>query len=115
MGGLTDRLLWRIYWVLFEWNLNAVKWKAVIVGATIWIADTLFFTGLISSIGVGIFLGFIVLAHIVPSIPTAIGAADKANFINLTDEQSVVRRFFALIFSDVTEYIEMLLDYLLGD
>jgi len=28
MGGLTDRLLYRIYWFFFEWNLNAVKWKA---------------------------------------------------------------------------------------
>jgi hypothetical protein len=62
MGGLTDRLLWRIYWFLFEWNLNAVKLKAVIIGAMIWIADSLFFTRLISSIGFGIFLGFIVLA-----------------------------------------------------
>lgn len=35
MGGLTDRLLWQIYWFLFEWNLNAVKWKAVIIGAII--------------------------------------------------------------------------------
>lgn len=115
MGGLTDRLLYRIYWFLFEWNLNAVKWKAIIIVATIWIADTLFFTGLISSIGFGILLGFIALVYLIPSIPTAIGAADKANFINLTEEQSMVRRFFSLLFSDITEYVEMLLDYLFGD
>lgn len=115
MGGLTNRLLWRIYWFLFEWNLNAVKWKAVVIITTIWVADTLFFTGLISRIWLGIFFGLIALGYVIPAIPTAVGAADKANFINLTEEQSMVRRFFSLIFSDITGYIEMLLNSLFGD
>ena len=115
MGGLTDRLLYRIYWFLFEWNLNAVKWKAIITVAVIWIVDTLLLTGLIGNIILAVFLGIIALIALIPSIPTAVGAADKANFINLTEEQSMVRRFFSVIFSDVTEYVEMLIDYLFGD
>lgn len=115
MGGLTDRLLYWIYWFLFEWNLNTVKWKAVIVGTTIWIVDTLFLTGLIRNIILAGFLGFIALVALIPSIPTAVGAADKLNLVNLSEEQSMVRRFFSLIFSDITEYLEMLLDYLFGD
>ncbi|WP_207587205.1 hypothetical protein [Halomontanus rarus] len=115
MGTETDRLFWWIYWFLFEWDLNAVKWKAGITIATIWIADTLFFTGLISSIWLGILLSFIVLIALIPSIPTAVGAADKLNLINLSEEQSMVRRFFSLVFSDITEYVEMILNYLFGD
>jgi hypothetical protein len=115
MGGPTDRLTWRIYWFLFEWNLNAVKWKAIITIATIWIADTLFFTGLISDIWLVILLGFIALIALIPSIPTAVGAADKLNLINLSEEQLMVGRFFSVIFSDITEYVEMLIDYFFGD
>lgn len=115
MGGLTDRQLWRIYWFLFKWNLSAVKWKAIITIATVWIADTLFFTGLISGIWLVMLLGFIALIALIPSIPTAIGAADKLNLVNLSEEQSMVRRFFSVIFSDVTEYLEILIDYLFGD
>ena len=115
MGGLTDRLLYRIYWFLFEWNLNAVKWKAIFTVAVIWIVDTLFLTGLIGNIIVAGFLGFIALIALIPSIPTAVGAADKLNLVNLSEEQSMVRRFFSVIFSDVTEYLEMLIDYLFGD
>jgi len=115
MGGLTDRLLYWIYWFLFEWNLNAVKWKAIITIAAIWIVDALFLTGLIGNIILAGFLGFIALVALIPYMPTAVGAADKANVVNLSEEQSMVRRFFSLIFSDVTEYMEMLIDYLFGD
>jgi hypothetical protein len=115
MGGLTDRLLYRIYWFLFEWNLNAVKWKAIFTVAVIWTVDTLFLTGLIGNIILAGFLGFTALIALIPSIPTAVGAADKLNLVNLSEEQSMVRRFFSMIFSDVTEYVEMLIDYLFGD
>ncbi|WP_336337400.1 hypothetical protein [Haloarcula brevis] len=115
MGGLTDQLLYRIYWFLFEWNLNAITWKAIITVAAIWIVDTLFLTGLIGNIIVVCFLGFIALVALIPYAPTVVGAADKANFIDLTEEQSMVRRVFSVIFSDVTEYVETLVDYLFGD
>ncbi|ELZ23598.1 hypothetical protein C475_15043 [Halosimplex carlsbadense 2-9-1] len=115
MGGLTGWLKWWTYWFFFEWNLNAVKWKAGIITIFIWTVDTLFFTGLISKIWIAILVVFVGVTALIPSIPTALGAADKLDLINLSKEQSLIRRFFSLIFSDVTEYIELLLDYLFGD
>ena len=115
MGGLTDRLIWWVYWLLIEWELRAIKWKVGIAIAVIWTADTLFFTGLISRILLAVLFGCIALIALIPSVLTAVGVADKLNLVNLTEEQSLIRRFFSLIFSDITEYIEVLLDYLFGD
>ena len=115
MNRVTDRILWWTYWFFFKWDWNKAKKKAIITAPVVLIVDALFLPGLISGIVLVLVMLPYALISLIPSMPTAFGIADKAGFIELTKEQSMIRRVFSIIFSDVTEYLEILLDYLFGD
>lgn len=113
--SLTDIATWWLFWLIFDWDWDAIKKKAALAVGTIWILDTLFFTGLIGNIILAGFLGIIALIALIPYAPTALGIADKFDLINLSPEQSMICRFFSLLFTDIHEYAELLLEYLFGE
>lgn len=111
---MRDRATRWLRWLIFDRNPEATKKKSALAIGMIWISDTLFFTGSLGNLILACFLLVITLIALIPFAPTALGIADKLELINLTTEQSMVRRFIFIVSLDVYEWAEVLLEYLFG-